>query len=105
MTGAAAKENMTALDFENIWVVGADLHTPGLKGFAKDAYNNYMKPFDIVVNFETNCDLIVEPKVGKAYSKLELPALQREGYVFKRRVEGEARVLRPLLHSSPARRG
>ncbi len=82
MTGAAAKENMTALDFKNIWVVGADLHTPGLKGFAKDAYNNYMKPFDIVVNFETNCDLIVEPKVGKAYSKLELPALQREGYVF-----------------------
>ena len=82
MCGKAAKENMTALDFKNIWVTRGESETPGLKGFAADAYSNRMSPSDIVVSFETNCDLTVEPMTGKAYSKLKLPVLSREGYAF-----------------------
>ncbi len=83
MCGELAMDYMSALDYENIWVIGGDNETPGLKGFNKNAYSNVMNPEDIVVNFETNCDLIVSATTGKAYSKLDLPVLSREGYTFE----------------------
>ena len=83
MCGEAAKTYMKGLDFENVWVVRADNETPGLKGFDQSRFSNIMNPADIVVNFETNCDLVVNSMTGKAYSKLELPVLEREGYIFE----------------------
>ena len=83
MCGKLAMDYMSALDYENIWVIGGENETPGLKGFNKNAYSNVMNPEEIVVNFETNCDLIVSATTGKAYSKLDLPVLSREGYTFE----------------------
>jgi len=83
MFGKAAKENMTGFDFEKIWTVRGDNETPGLKGFDAKVYSNAMSPEDIVISFETNCDLQVESITGKAYSKLTLPVLEREGYIFE----------------------
>ncbi len=83
MVGTAAKEYMTGFDFDKIWTVRADNETPGLKGFNSKAYSNIMSPEDIVISFETNCDLQVESITGKAYSKLTLPELSREGYIFE----------------------
>ena len=42
-----------------------------------------MSPEDIVVSFESNCNLIVDSIMGKAYSKLTLPTLSRDGYIFE----------------------
>ena len=83
MCGTAAKTYMTGFDFENVWAIRGDKETPGLKGFNSSLFSNIMNPEDIVVNFETNCDLVVEAVTGKAYSKLELPVLKREGYIFE----------------------
>ena len=73
---------MSGFDFKKIWTIKGDNETPGLKGFSKDAYSNLMSPSDIVVSFETNCDMIVDSITGKAYSKLTLPTPKRDGYVF-----------------------
>jgi len=83
MVGKSAEKYMTGFDFNKIWTVRADNETPGLKGFNSKAYSNVMSPEDIVVSFETNCDLQVESITGKAYSKLTLPKLSREGYIFE----------------------
>ena len=83
MLGDLALDYMTALDFENIWVTRGEDETPGLKGFAYNAYSNVMNPEDIVVNFETNCDLLIPATTGKAYSKIELPVPTRDGYTFE----------------------
>ena len=83
MCGELAKEYMTSLDFDKVWRIGGESETPGLRGFKETAYNNVMNPEDITVSFETNCDLLVESIKGKAYSKLELPTLEREGYIFE----------------------
>ncbi|MBO5211605.1 MAG: InlB B-repeat-containing protein [Clostridia bacterium] len=83
MFGDLALDYMTALDFENIWITRGDNETPGLKGFDYNAYSNVMNPEDIVVNFETNCDLLIPSTTGKAYSKIELPVPTREGYTFE----------------------
>ena len=83
MLGKAAEKNMTALDFDNIWVVRAENETPGLKGFKANSYNNVMSPEDIMISFETNCELEVKSITGKAYSKLKLPKISREGYIFE----------------------
>ena len=83
MCGEAAKEYMTGFDFSRIWVIGEESHTPGLKGFKKDSYSNLMNPEDITVSFETGCDIEVKSMTGKAYSKLELPVIEREGYIFE----------------------
>ena len=83
MFGKTAKENMSGFDFEKIWTVRGDNETPGLKGFNTKDYTNVMTPEDIVISFETNCDLLVESITGKAYSKLTLPKLSREGYKFE----------------------
>lgn len=82
MCGEEALKYMTGLDFEKIWCVRAADETPGLKGFKQNLYSNKMSPEDITVSFETNCDLEVKSITGKAYSKLELPVLEREGYTF-----------------------
>ena len=83
MLGDLALDYMTALDFENIWVTRGEDETPGLKGFAYNAYSNVMNPEDIVVNFESNCDLLIPATTGKAYSKIELPVPTRDGYTFE----------------------
>ena len=83
MCGNAATEYMQGFDFNKVWAVRADNETPGLKGFNPAVFSNVMNPEDITISFETNCDLVVEPMVGKAYSKLELPVLTREGYIFE----------------------
>ena len=83
MIGTAAKTYMKGFDFEKVWAVRGDKETPGLKGFKADAFNNVMNPEDIVVNFEANCDMSVEAITGKAYSKITLPVLKREGYTFE----------------------
>ena len=83
MFGDLALDYMTALDFENIWITRGDNETPGLKGFAYNAYSNVMNPEDIVVNFESNCDLLIPATTGKAYSKIELPVPTRDGYTFE----------------------
>ena len=83
MCGNAAKEYMQGFDFGKVWTIRADNETPGLKGFKTNAYSNVMSPEDIVISFETNCDLVVESITGKAYSKLTLPVLERDGYIFE----------------------
>ena len=83
MCGKAAAENMLGFDFNNIWAIRGASETPGLKGFAKNSYSNLMTPEDITVSFETNCDLLVDSITGKAYSKLTLPVIKREGYIFE----------------------
>ena len=83
MCGELAKEYMTSLDFNKVWRVGGESETPGLRGFKETAYNNVMNPQDITVSFETNCDILVDSIKGKAYSKLELPTIEREGYIFE----------------------
>lgn len=82
MCGEAAKQYMT-LDFDKVWRIGSDNETPGLRGFKETAYNNVMNPKDITVSFESNCDLLVDSVTGKAYSKLTLPTLERDGYIFE----------------------
>ena len=82
MMGKAAKEYMKGFDFENVWAVRGESETPGLKGFDPAKFSNHMDPEDIMVSFETNCDQIVESIQGKAYSKLTLPVLKRDGYIF-----------------------
>jgi len=82
MCGTVAKQYMKGFDFEKVWAIRGDKETPGLKGFKADKFSNVMNPEDIVVNFESNCDLLVDSVTGKAYSKLKLPVLKREGYVF-----------------------
>ena len=83
MCGKNAAEYMLGFDFNKVWAIRADNETPGLKGFNQKAFSNEMNPEDITISFETNCDLVVEPMVGKAYSKLTLPVLEREGYTFE----------------------
>ena len=83
MCGTAAKKYMKNFDFENVWSIRGDKETPGLKGFNADLFSNVMNPEDIVVSFESNCDLLVDSLTGKAYSKLALPVLKREGYIFE----------------------
>ena len=82
MCGTEAAKYMD-FDFENIWAVRGDNETPGLKGFDPTLFSNIMNPEDIVVSFETNCDIMLDSVTGKAYSKLELPVLKRDGYTFE----------------------
>lgn len=82
MLGEEAKEYMVGFDFNKMWILGEKDETPGLRGFNKKLYSNTMNPEDITVSFETNCALKVESITGKAYSKIELPVLEREGYTF-----------------------
>lgn len=83
MCGKEAKKYMKGFDFNNVWTIRGDKETPGLKGFGTNSYNNVMNPADIVVNFESNCDILVESIKGKAFSKLKLPILKRDGYIFE----------------------
>lgn len=83
MCGNNAKQYMTSLDFNKVWILRGEKETPGLRGFNQKAFSNEMNPADITLSFETNCDLSVEPMVGKAYSKLTLPVLERDGYIFE----------------------
>ncbi|MBO5200599.1 MAG: InlB B-repeat-containing protein [Clostridia bacterium] len=83
MIGKNAKGYMKGFDFDKLWVARGENETPGLRGFKADAYSNLMNPKDITVSFETNCELEVDSITGKAYSKLTLPTLEREGYIFE----------------------
>ncbi|MBO5020983.1 MAG: InlB B-repeat-containing protein, partial [Clostridia bacterium] len=83
MCGKEAIQYMTGFDFKNIWAVRGVNETPGLKGFSPDSFSNVMSPEDIVVSFESNCNLLVDSIMGKAYSKLTLPTLSRDGYIFE----------------------
>jgi len=83
MCGKEALKYMKGFDFKNIWAVRDVDETPGLKGFKPASFSNVMSPEDIVVSFESNCNLIVDSIMGKAYSKLTLPTLSRDGYIFE----------------------
>lgn len=86
--GEAAKEAMPELDWENTWRVEAD-GTPVLRVFDKDDRSGSLfsdKQYeiaDVKINFMTGDSAItLEPLVGQPYSKITLPTISRQGYIF-----------------------
>lgn len=98
--GAAAVEAMPGLDWTDYYVADAedettwlaiDGGTPLPSIFAKhregeDLYalsDRNFSPPEVTVSFMTNSDEVVVPEmVGRMYSKLTLPTVTREGYIF-----------------------
>ena len=88
--GEAAKEKMTALDWENTWMVIED-GTPIQRIFTKNhtveeytalSDREFAAPF-VKVSLMTNIQGVdIEPLVGRMYSPITLPEISREGYTF-----------------------
>ena len=86
--GELAKDNMSGLDWENVWRVEED-GTPVLRVFDKADRSaavfsdKYYEIPRVTVSFETNVEvLVIEPLVGLAYEKIDLPTPTRQGYKF-----------------------
>ena len=84
----AAKENMTNLDWENVWRVEQN-GTPVLRIFDKEGRGaelfsdkDYIIP-QVTISFDTGVDgFEIEPLVGKIYEPIDLPIPKRQGYKF-----------------------
>ena len=81
--GDKAKETLSELDFENIWIT-VDGGTPVLRVFGEKADNfSYKKDVYSTVNFITNvAGMSIEPISGLIDSPISLPKPEREGYKF-----------------------
>ena len=82
MRGDTAKNSMNKLDFENVWVTREN-QTPGLKIFDTDKYSTTNNSDNVTLSFVTNCNIVVKPMTGVAYTAITLPIPQREGYIFE----------------------
>lgn len=83
MRGESAKQNMPALDYENIWLT-VEGGTPVLRVFGANAanYSDKTQRYS-TIEFVTNVDnYSIEPITGTVGSKLTLPVPVRYGYKF-----------------------
>ena len=82
MRGNAAKKNMTALDFENVWYALPN-GTPVLRIFGTtDKFSNTSDPEPIEVSFVSNGGTECENVYGNPEEPINLPTPTREGYKF-----------------------
>lgn len=83
MRGEAAKKNMTALDFDNIWYA-VDNGTPVLRIFGTtDKFSNTADPKPIEVSFVSNGGTKFDSIYGNPEEKFDIPVPIREGYKFE----------------------
>ena len=82
MRGDKAPENMTALDFENVWYALPN-GTPVLRIFGTtDKFSNTSEPEPIEVSFVSNGGSECESIYGNPEEPINLPTPTRDGYTF-----------------------
>ena len=82
MRGDAAKKNMSALDFKNIWCALPN-GTPVLRIFGTtDKFSNTSDPQPIKISFVSNGGSECDSIYGNPEEKLTLPVPTKEGYTF-----------------------
>lgn len=86
MKGHAAKDYMTAFDFDKVWMT-TESGTPVLRCFANaEKYASTRNPKQVQISFGNLGDAVVEPLYGyPGYTPIsadELPIPQRRGFIF-----------------------